>query len=452
MKLAIAFASIAVLIARAAAIQVGESREQIAAKHGLPVEANHAKDTAIYRQGPWKIDVAYKNGVAWQLIFTKTDALTEAEISAILSQNCDVGPWHELKIATRTRHWQGSGAAMAQYDPGKPRSLIIFDSPLRAQKKNAAPGASSFPVMASLLQSSTPTVPPPSPIACTRDAAAVAPAQPPLPQAKPNGWLGFAIIVGLLTGASRLGWRKARPKGSRPERHARVVQERVSQPNAAPPTGCARSQARTEPTSSVTGDAAAAACLDTLSWDSFELLVGEIYRRKGYKVAISSALGADGGQDLILRKDGRLMVVQCKKLARDNRVTASQMRDFFGLLTSEGASEGYFVTTGYFSADAKRFAEGKPIMLIDWEAFDILGKEVSAAGENLFKVSSWIDSFAADALSLDPKCPFCLSAMKLRTTRVGKQLWGCTRFAADRCKGVRDIRPELVAAQKWQNR
>jgi hypothetical protein len=99
-----------------------------------------------------------------------------------------------------------------------------------------------------------------------------------------------------------------------------------------------------------------ACTLDSLSWDNFELLIAEIFRRKGYAVEISSGLGADGGKDLTLRKDRELAFVQCKKLARSNRVTATQMRDFFGLIVAEGAAKGFFVTTGYFSADAKKFA------------------------------------------------------------------------------------------------
>ncbi len=47
-------------------------------------------------------------------------------------------------------------------------------------------------------------------------------------------------------------------------------------------------------------------------WRQFELLVGEAFRRQGYAVEETGLGGADGGIDLILRKDGRRTLVQCK--------------------------------------------------------------------------------------------------------------------------------------------
>jgi restriction system protein len=49
----------------------------------------------------------------------------------------------------------------------------------------------------------------------------------------------------------------------------------------------------------------------SLSWREFEMLVGEVFRGKGYSVQ-ETAPGADGGVDLELQKDGELYLVQCK--------------------------------------------------------------------------------------------------------------------------------------------
>ena len=43
--------------------------------------------------------------------------------------------------------------------------------------------------------------------------------------------------------------------------------------------------------------------INGMSWQEFEMLVGEAYRRKGYKI-IETPSGADGGVDLVLTKDG----------------------------------------------------------------------------------------------------------------------------------------------------
>jgi len=190
--------------------------------------------------------------------------------------------------------------------------------------------------------------------------------------------------------------------------------------------------------------------LDTIGWENFELLVAELFRRQGYAVEITSGLGADGGKDVVLRKGDDLEIVQCKNLARGNRVTAGQMRDFFGVITAEGAKRGHFVTTGHFSADAKMFSVGKPIELIERADVERLIAEASAPGENLCDVPAWINLFAANVRVVDPLCPSCQQPMKLRRGALGRPFWGCTRYASHRCRGKRDCREELERVRHWQ--
>jgi restriction system protein len=49
-----------------------------------------------------------------------------------------------------------------------------------------------------------------------------------------------------------------------------------------------------------------------MSWQDFEKLCGEVYRRKGFAVQETGKDGPDGGVDLILRKGGEIWLVQCK--------------------------------------------------------------------------------------------------------------------------------------------
>lgn len=53
--------------------------------------------------------------------------------------------------------------------------------------------------------------------------------------------------------------------------------------------------------------------LNGMSWQEFEMLVGEAFRRRGYMAAETDGGGADGGVDLVLRKDGEKFLVQCKQ-------------------------------------------------------------------------------------------------------------------------------------------
>ncbi|WP_242628970.1 restriction endonuclease [Xanthomonas oryzae] len=51
-------------------------------------------------------------------------------------------------------------------------------------------------------------------------------------------------------------------------------------------------------------------------WRQFEQLVADAFRRQGYSVEETGQGGPDGGIDMILRKDGRRTLVQCKQWKR----------------------------------------------------------------------------------------------------------------------------------------
>src|SRR3982750_1020056 len=50
--------------------------------------------------------------------------------------------------------------------------------------------------------------------------------------------------------------------------------------------------------------------LDRMSWQEFELLVGEGFRLQGYEVTELGGEGPDGGVDLVLRRDKEKFLVQ----------------------------------------------------------------------------------------------------------------------------------------------
>lgn len=120
--------------------------------------------------------------------------------------------------------------------------------------------------------------------------------------------------------------------------------------------------------------------LREVSWKDFELLVIEAYRRQGYQVDYSLGKGADGGVDLVLRKDGRISFVQCKQWRVDS-VGAPVIREQFGLMISEKADEAIIVTSGTFTRDAIRFAQGKPIHLVDGPRLLEMVKQVQGQPE-----------------------------------------------------------------------
>ncbi len=103
--------------------------------------------------------------------------------------------------------------------------------------------------------------------------------------------------------------------------------------------------------------------LNDMPWRDFEFLVGEYFRRLGFRVE-ETGKGADGGYDLIAVKDREKFLIQCKQWRVDT-IGVKIIRELFGVVTAEQASGGIVVTSGKFSKDALAFARANKIMLID---------------------------------------------------------------------------------------
>ena len=172
--------------------------------------------------------------------------------------------------------------------------------------------------------------------------------------------------------------------------------------------------------------------LRNTTWKDFEFLVAEAYRRQGFQVEYSLGRGADGGVDLVLRKDDRISLVQCKQW-KVFSVGAPVIREMFGLLTSERADEAIIVTSGSFTRDAQSFAEDKPIRLVDGPQLLALVQSVQ-----IRPASTEPETVEAPAQAAVPACPECGKPMVLRTARrgtnAGSQFWGCSTFPE--CKGM----------------
>ena len=168
-------------------------------------------------------------------------------------------------------------------------------------------------------------------------------------------------------------------------------------------------------------------------------------RRRGYAVEMCSGEGSDGGVDLWLRQAGETVLVQCKH-RKVYKVGVSPVRELFGILTAEQADRAILVTVGRYTQDARAFASGKPMELIDGKQLSGMVDEAKYSGHgDLLDVASWSRDFAQAAVITKPVCPFCRSAMLLcRARQSGNQFWGCSTYPS--CRGRRKVRPELMSA------
>lgn len=110
-----------------------------------------------------------------------------------------------------------------------------------------------------------------------------------------------------------------------------------------------------------------------LTWRQFETLVAEAYRRQGYVVLSNAGDGPDGGVDLTLKKDGNLILVQCKQW-KAFKVGVNVIREIYGVMTAGHAHGAIVITSGLFTQEAKSFAGGKPIDLVEGQQVaDLIG-------------------------------------------------------------------------------
>ncbi|MFI5035946.1 MAG: restriction endonuclease [Acidimicrobiales bacterium] len=158
--------------------------------------------------------------------------------------------------------------------------------------------------------------------------------------------------------------------------------------------------------------------LRLLDSTEFEWLVGELFRREGWKVQETGQSDRpDGNIDLVLVRDGQRAIVQCKRW-QSWVVGVDEIRNFAGTLLREKlpAQSGIFVTLSKFGQQARLEAKQVGIELLD--SNDLLTR--------------------IEKVRRAEPCPICGSSMVLDHSVHG---WWM-RCISPGCKGKRDLSRE----------
>ena len=151
----------------------------------------------------------------------------------------------------------------------------------------------------------------------------------------------------------------------------------------------------------------------------FEDYIAELFRRLGYNV---NSVGGpnDGGIDVIVEKDGIKHYIQCKKYFKAREVSVGDLRDFYGALADRLSNgKAYFITTSKFTLPAEKFAEDKPIELVD-----------------SFKLLEYIKLVEPKEREEDKDCPKCNGKLVKRKSKYG-EFMGCSNYP--KCKHTEKI-------------
>ncbi|NVK23737.1 MAG: restriction endonuclease [Gammaproteobacteria bacterium] len=172
-----------------------------------------------------------------------------------------------------------------------------------------------------------------------------------------------------------------------------------------------------------------------LSWQEFEQLIAEYYRRLGFSVSENTQAGPDGGVDIVLNKDNEVILVQCKQY-RNKPVGVSVVREMFGIKEANRANKVVVVTTCHFTKEAIKFAADKDIELIGGNMLMPMIQSVQI--DSKVVVENIITEGQSRAIKT---CPKCGASLVLRTAKkgsnAGNQFWGCSTYP--KCRFTKNI-------------
>jgi restriction system protein len=171
--------------------------------------------------------------------------------------------------------------------------------------------------------------------------------------------------------------------------------------------------------------------LQKLEWKRLEILTAQFFRTLGFNARMTR-VGADGGVDVELRhagQDSPVGYAQCKAWTT-YKVGVKPIRELYGVMAAEHVQHGVFVTTSTYTEEAREFASGKDLELVDGATLiKFIQQLPEDKQQNLMETA-----FGGDFST--PTCPNCdvkmVSRMAHKGKDVGSTFWGCRNYP--RCK------------------
>jgi restriction system protein len=93
----------------------------------------------------------------------------------------------------------------------------------------------------------------------------------------------------------------------------------------------------------------------SLTGPQFEHELAQLFSRTGYQVYVTPISG-DEGIDIVMRKDDKKIVVQCK--AHQNPVGPGVVRELYGAMMHANANEAILASLGGFTQGVLAFVKG----------------------------------------------------------------------------------------------
>lgn len=160
--------------------------------------------------------------------------------------------------------------------------------------------------------------------------------------------------------------------------------------------------------------------IDKMSGKQFEYYLSSFFKYQGYKVD-ETPTTRDFGADIVLKKDGKIIVVQAKRYSKNIGIQAVQ--EIVAAVAYYKASEAWVVTNRFFTSAAVQLAHVNQVRLIDRDELIKWILQVNPGAE--ISPSLAIESVRPDIAS----CPNCNHPLKVRKGKFGS-FWGCSNYPA----------------------
>lgn len=143
---------------------------------------------------------------------------------------------------------------------------------------------------------------------------------------------------------------------------------------------------------------------------------------------------------MALTKGTEKFLVQCKQW-KAYKVGVDVVRELYGVMAATEAVGGFVVTSGRFTDEARKFAEGRNVQLIDGAKLFTMIKQAKQSMAVTPQPTTRKPQMAALKAVAVTSCPLCSSGVVRRTERngsnSGSEFWGCSTFP--KYRGVRPL-------------
>jgi restriction system protein len=102
-----------------------------------------------------------------------------------------------------------------------------------------------------------------------------------------------------------------------------------------------------------------------MTWGQFEMLAVEAFRRRGFQITERGSTAEDGSRNLELRRGSQQRFLAHCKAWRMAEVDVGAVRELYSMIVVTKAQGGFVVTSGRFTLEARTFAAGRQLQLID---------------------------------------------------------------------------------------